>query len=137
MHRGLSFDIPDTCKVSGLFWKAFPDDISNPLRFLLEFSLFIIPQLIVIVFPVYYRYLAPLTISVFAIGLLLFNKGPRKTLTLDQYAKEPRKAFVTSFRAGMMIQTMIAILGVDFSPFPRRFVKTERFGTSLVPCHEV
>jgi phosphatidylinositol glycan class W len=43
-----------------------------------------------------------------------------------------RKWFVSEFKAGVMVLTCIAILAVDFRVFPRRFAKTEVFGTSLM-----
>lgn len=43
-----------------------------------------------------------------------------------------KKLFVSNYRAYLLLSTSIAILGVDFVIFPRRFAKTEAFGTSLV-----
>ncbi|XGW12098.1 hypothetical protein V3C99_013072 [Haemonchus contortus] len=40
--------------------------------------------------------------------------------------------FVTYFRASMLLSVAIAILGVDFPVFPRRFAKTEKYGHSLM-----
>jgi len=42
------------------------------------------------------------------------------------------KRSVTNHRALVMLITCVAILAVDFHAFPRRFAKTEHFGTGMV-----
>lgn len=119
-----------------LVWKLInlPNSAHWLIKFIFEFYLFIIPQIVIFALPRYAWYMIPWMASFLLLGLLWNGPGVNSTrrMRMEQLAKEPRKSAITNFRAGMMIQTIIGILAVDFSSFPRRHAKTETFGTSLV-----
>ncbi|KAE9551250.1 hypothetical protein FO519_005534 [Halicephalobus sp. NKZ332] len=60
----------------------------------------------------------------------------RYTITLNYSSEALRKIpgvdYYTNFRAMLQLLTAIAILGVDFPVFPRRFAKTDTYGISIM-----
>ena len=43
-----------------------------------------------------------------------------------------KKQFISNFRLFMLVATVLSILAVDFSIFPRRYAKTELYGTGFM-----
>ncbi|KAK6046346.1 hypothetical protein COOONC_16149, partial [Cooperia oncophora] len=65
---------------------------------------------------------------------LISPDRPAAKLVLHRIVDESHQptTFVTYFRASMLVSVAVAILGVDFPVFPRRFAKTEKYGHSLM-----
>ncbi|OQR99739.1 GPI-anchored wall transfer protein 1 [Achlya hypogyna] len=108
------------------------------ITFVIEFTVLILPIFIGFTFT---EYSLPMTAffgaSAIILGVLSWKhagedmkkRAIHERITLLG-AKE--NAAVTCFRAQMMVCTVVAILAVDFTIFPRRFSKTETFGVSLM-----
>ena len=60
---------------------------------------------------------------------LFSHQAQEKTKSTES---KPRVAYLSVFRATMMITTILAILAVDLPIFPRRYAKSETWGTSLM-----
>ncbi|XP_022923254.1 uncharacterized protein At4g17910 isoform X4 [Cucurbita moschata] len=69
---------------------------------------------------------------IFLLLLLIAAKGIHSHSPTWETANQSLKENISSFRVVVMITTCLCILAVDFRIFPRRYAKTETYGTSLM-----
>lgn len=62
--------------------------------------------------------------------LVMFKAPSAAALTKSSDANSSN--YISHFKAGTMYLTLLSILAVDFTAFPRRFAKTEVWGTSVM-----
>ncbi|WCJ32825.1 GPI-anchored wall transfer protein 1 [Euphorbia peplus] len=66
--------------------------------------------------------------------LLIFFIAAKRHITSASYSKGSLslRTIISSYRVLVMVVTCISILAVDFEIYPRRYAKTEKYGTSLM-----
>ena len=72
-----------------------------------------------------------LVLSLITTRLILQSHSVQKQ-NLSVPVVDNKKRFLSNFRAYVNIATAISILAVDFTIYPRRFAKTETYGTGLM-----
>jgi len=92
-------------------------------RFFLEFVLIVLPILTGVTFTEY------TTMIIATCVLFLFISV--SVASFPKYRAPPSPA-IASLRSLLLLVTAIAILAVDFKIYPRRFAKTENYGTGLM-----
>ncbi|XP_065856322.1 uncharacterized protein At4g17910 [Euphorbia lathyris] len=73
-------------------------------------------------------------VSAILFMLLVFSIAAKRNITSASYSKESLslRTIISSYRVLVMVVTCISILAVDFRIYPRRYAKTETYGTSLM-----
>ncbi|XP_042235321.1 GPI-anchored wall transfer protein 1-like [Homarus americanus] len=72
------------------------------------------------------------TLFTILVGVAISLTKPEKITVHNDANNKKHLGCVTSLRSLLSLATCIAILGVDFHSFPRRFAKTEEYGYSLM-----
>ncbi|XP_017883489.1 uncharacterized protein At4g17910-like [Ceratina calcarata] len=105
--------------------------MNNNVKVILEFVLIVIPSILCCtVLSEYVLTVGCCMIVISIINVLLIGTNTSTVSSIrPTYGKRP---FITNFRGLTNMISAICILAVDFHIFPRKFVKTEFFGYSLM-----
>ncbi|KAK7256573.1 hypothetical protein RIF29_30027 [Crotalaria pallida] len=97
----------------------------------LDFLIIVVPMLLFFTVLADWVYILAF---LFILLTLLYMAAKRSGGSSLSFEGEPNslRAYITSYRVIVMIITFLCILGVDFRIFPRRYAKTETYGTSLM-----
>ena len=103
----------------------------NPFwEFLVEYHTLVLPILLSLTLLSDWTWILLLVLLSFVV--FLFAKGGFNDNVDSLQQSSSRIQFLMEVRALLCLATVIAILAVDFPLFPRRFAKTEFFGTSIM-----
>lgn len=114
---------------------------SSPIsHLLLDFSMIILPLVLSCTVLSSTLHQVIICLSIVSAGLFCYINShpsaqhPENTVStfLQSHIQFHQVPFVTIFRAFVNVKTAISILAVDFSVFPRRYAKTETYGTGVM-----
>ncbi|CAB4036024.1 Phosphatidylinositol-glycan biosynthesis class W, partial [Paramuricea clavata] len=100
--------------------------------FMLEYVTLVLPTFLVFTVLADYAFIFNLLLLLLATTGLFFQGNSIQNQTFSVPVLDKKKRFLCNFRAYVNIATAISILAVDFSIYPRRYAKTETYGTGLM-----
>ncbi|KAI9096914.1 GWT1-domain-containing protein [Phlyctochytrium arcticum] len=129
--------------LSYALWKSLNlvQDVPRVPKFLLEYGVLVLPLVVALMSEWATAVGTTLICLTAAVAILSLPPQKRHSSKAVDRPKENSPAslssrhnlpFLTVVRGTLQLVTLICILAVDFRAFPRRFAKTEMFGTSLM-----
>lgn len=128
-----------------IFYQQAKGTLPQPLIFhlLLDFSVLILPLVLscTVLSSILHHIIATLTFVsacmfcyIYQTSSLSSAQHPKTRIStfLQSHVQFNQVPFVTLFRVFVNVKTAISILAVDFSIFPRRYAKTETYGTGVM-----
>ncbi|XP_048256592.1 phosphatidylinositol-glycan biosynthesis class W protein-like [Haliotis rufescens] len=123
----------------------FVNDFTQPWLIVLNVMIIIVPMLLsftVLNFTDFTVLVSLFTTAAGMLGLIAARHSQSKRTqqsksgslleTFLDLEMSSRRPFISYFRGQTLLATAVAILAVDFTIFPRRFAKTETYGTGLM-----
>ncbi|XP_020785965.1 phosphatidylinositol-glycan biosynthesis class W protein [Boleophthalmus pectinirostris] len=119
--------------------EALPKPTQSILRLLFDYTVVIAPLVLSCTILSDILFQVVISLSLISMCMLVYI-CLSSTHSIDQQPKAffeshlqfERVPFVTNFRVFVILKTSISILAVDFAIFPRRFAKTETYGTGVM-----
>ena len=99
--------------------------------FVLEYLTLVFPTLLAVTILADHAFMLILFLLILALTRLL-SRASIPDINLSRPVLDKKKRFLCNFRAYVNIATAVSILAVDFVIYPRRFAKTETYGTGLM-----
>jgi len=107
--------------------------LSTASDFVFQFVCLVMPMISNVTLTAKYSYVTSCTISgLLIVHSLSFSPSNVSYLSVLSTCPGPKPSWVTSFRACTNLMTVVCILAVDLTIFPRRFAKTEDYGFGLM-----